>query len=57
MIKIAILISGRGSNMVSLVNAVERKNLDCQVACVIANKRDPLRSPAIGTNKDLYKYE
>ena len=38
MIKIAILISGRGSNMVSLVNSVERKNLDCQVACVIANK-------------------
>ena len=39
MIKIAILISGRGSNMVSLVNAVERKNLDCKVACVIANKK------------------
>lgn len=39
MIKIAILISGRGSNMVSLINAVERKNLDCQVACVIANKK------------------
>ena len=39
MIKIAILISGRGSNMVSLINAVERKNLDCKVVCVIANKK------------------
>ena len=50
MIKIAILISGRGSNMISLINAVERKNLDCQVACVIANKKSAGLALAIENN-------
>ncbi|MDA9189927.1 phosphoribosylglycinamide formyltransferase [Alphaproteobacteria bacterium] len=38
MLKIAILISGRGSNMVSLINAITRENLACKIVCVIANK-------------------
>ena len=39
MSKIAILISGRGSNMTALLNAIKTKNLDCHVVCVIANKK------------------
>ena len=39
MSKIAILMSGRGSNMTALLNAIKTKNLDCNVVCVIANKK------------------
>ena len=38
MTKIAILISGRGSNMAALLNAIKMKKLDCKVVCVIANQ-------------------
>ncbi len=39
MMKIAILISGRGSNMAALLNAIKTRNLNCHVVCVIANKK------------------
>ncbi len=36
--KIAILISGRGSNMLALMDAIESGRLDAQVAVVISNR-------------------
>lgn len=39
MMKIAILISGRGSNMSAILNTIKTKNLDCRVVCVISNKK------------------
>ncbi len=39
MTKIAILISGRGSNMAALLKTIKTKNLDCHVVCVIANQK------------------
>ena len=39
MLKLAILISGRGSNMLALITAIEKQNLHCEIVCVIANKR------------------
>src|SRR3954452_5150750 len=41
MINIAILISGRGSNMVALVDAIQRGEIpDAEVAVVISDKAD-----------------
>ena len=39
MLKLAILISGRGSNMAALITAIEKQNLHCKIVCVIANKQ------------------
>ena len=39
MLKLAILISGRGSNMLALITAIEKQNLHCKIVCVIANKQ------------------
>ncbi|MCL2473342.1 MAG: phosphoribosylglycinamide formyltransferase [Alphaproteobacteria bacterium] len=39
-LKIGILISGRGSNMASIIEACERGEISAQVACVISNKAD-----------------
>ncbi len=39
MLKLAILISGRGSNMLALITAIEEQNLHCQIVCVISNKQ------------------
>jgi formyltetrahydrofolate-dependent phosphoribosylglycinamide formyltransferase len=39
MLKLAILISGRGSNMAALITAIEKQNLHCKIVCVIANKK------------------
>ena len=39
MLKLAILISGRGSNMAALITAIEQQNLHCKIVCVIANKQ------------------
>ena len=36
----AILISGRGSNMMSLVEAIQSPDFPAEVACVIANRPD-----------------
>jgi phosphoribosylglycinamide formyltransferase-1 len=38
--KIAILISGRGSNMSALMDAVESKKLNAEIAVVISNRAD-----------------
>lgn len=38
--KIAILISGRGSNMSALMDAVESKKLNAEIAVVISNRVD-----------------
>ena len=37
---VVILISGRGSNMISIVEATEDKNLPITVAAVISNRPD-----------------
>ncbi len=39
-IKIAVLISGRGSNLESLINAAKDKNFPAEIALVISNKAD-----------------
>ncbi|MEK9640811.1 MAG: phosphoribosylglycinamide formyltransferase [Alphaproteobacteria bacterium] len=39
MLKLAILISGRGSNLAALITAIEQQNLHCKIVCVIANKQ------------------
>ena len=38
MIRVAILISGRGSNMLCLADAIENYNIDATIAVVISNK-------------------
>lgn len=38
--KIGILISGRGSNMVSLIAAARRADYPAQIACVVSNRPD-----------------
>ena len=40
--KIAILISGRGSNMESLISAVERTNIHGEIVLVAANRPEAL---------------
>jgi len=39
-LKIGILISGRGSNMQALIDAARQKDFPAQIACVIANDPD-----------------
>lgn len=39
MLKVAILISGRGSNMQSLVRATEEADFPAEIVCVISNKK------------------
>ncbi|NCC03596.1 MAG: phosphoribosylglycinamide formyltransferase [Proteobacteria bacterium] len=38
MLKVAVLISGRGSNMQSLVRATQQSDFPAKIVCVIANK-------------------
>jgi len=38
LLKLAILISGRGSNMKSILNAVQKQNIPIKPAIVISNK-------------------
>lgn len=40
MLKIAVLISGRGSNLQSLINACATPDYPAEIACVISNKAD-----------------
>lgn len=42
MMKLAILVSGRGSNMVAIVDACERGDLSASVELVISNNKDSL---------------
>lgn len=39
MLKLAILISGRGSNMLNLITEIKKQALECKIVCVIANKQ------------------
>jgi phosphoribosylglycinamide formyltransferase-1 len=45
MIRLAILLSGRGSNFAAIHDAIERGDLDAQIVCVISNRAD---APGIG---------
>ena len=38
--RLGVLISGRGSNLQSIIDAVEERRLDAQIAVVISNKAD-----------------
>jgi phosphoribosylglycinamide formyltransferase-1 len=38
--RIAVLISGRGSNLQSIIDAIAARQLDAQVAVVLANRKD-----------------
>ena len=38
--RVAILISGRGSNMIALVEAAKAANFPAEIAVVISNKAD-----------------
>lgn len=38
--RLAVLISGRGSNLQSIIDAIARRELDATIACVIANRPD-----------------
>ena len=42
--KLAVFVSGRGSNLKSIVNKIESRNLDAHVLAVVSNKSD---SPAL----------
>ncbi|MEK6646285.1 MAG: phosphoribosylglycinamide formyltransferase [Candidatus Firestonebacteria bacterium] len=38
--KIAVLISGRGSNLLAIINAIEEKKLEVDIAVVISDKKE-----------------
>ena len=38
--KLGILCSGRGSNLASIIEAIEREEIPAEIAVVIADKRD-----------------
>ena len=38
--RIAVLLSGRGSNFVAIHEAVERGDLEAEICCVISNRAD-----------------
>lgn len=40
MIRLAILLSGRGSNFAAIHEAIERGDLDARIVCVISNRAD-----------------
>lgn len=40
MIKLGVLISGRGSNLKAIIDAIERKELSAEIGVVISNKAD-----------------
>jgi phosphoribosylglycinamide formyltransferase-1 len=49
--KVAILLSGRGSNFVAIHEAIVRGDLDAEIVCVISNRPDALgidRARALG---------
>jgi len=39
---IAVLVSGRGSNLQSIINSIERKELDVNLSVVISNKKEAM---------------
>lgn len=62
MLTIAILASGRGSNLQAIIDAVEEKRLKVNIACVISNRQDAYalkratshNIPAIFVNPDNF---
>ena len=40
--RIAVLISGRGSNLQSIIDAIADRRLDATIAVVVSNRRDAL---------------
>jgi phosphoribosylglycinamide formyltransferase-1 len=40
MIRVAVLLSGRGSNFAAIDDAIRRGVLDAEIVCVISNRRD-----------------
>jgi phosphoribosylglycinamide formyltransferase-1 len=50
MMRLAVLLSGRGSNFQAIHEAIERGELPAQIVCVISNRPD---APGIARAKDL----
>lgn len=46
MFKIAVLISGNGSNLQSIIDSIENKYLNCSIECVISDRKE-----AFGINR------
>lgn len=40
MIKLGVLASGKGSNLEAIITAIERKELDAEVSCVLSDVKD-----------------
>lgn len=38
MFKIAVLVSGGGTNLQAIIDNIENRNLDCKISCVIADR-------------------
>ena len=50
--RLAVLISGRGSNLQSIIDAIARLELDATIAIVVSNRADAgglVRAPRGGT--------
>ena len=39
-LRVAVLASGRGSNLQAIIDAIEAGQVEAQIVCVISNKRD-----------------
>ena len=58
MIRIAVMLSGRGSNFAAIHEAIHRKELDAQIVCVISNRRGaPGITKAIDWGYDAYVFD
>ena len=40
MVRIAVLVSGGGTNLQSLIDAIENKSIDGEIVLVVSNKKD-----------------
>lgn len=64
MLKIAVLLSGSGSNLQAIIDNIESEKLDCKIECVIADKEDAYglerarkhNIPSYGLNKKELKF-
>jgi formyltetrahydrofolate-dependent phosphoribosylglycinamide formyltransferase len=50
MLKIAVFVSGRGSNLKSVINAIEKREIEAEIAAVISDKLD---CPAFAIPREL----
>lgn len=53
MMRLAVLLSGRGSNFQAIHNAIQQRTLDAQIVCVISNRPD---APGVQRARD-YGYD